>query len=77
MKGGRETIGTAEELHAAAREITGLDPTTDVDPNGLDLVWYVRAVEMGTHRIGSFIVDDASGELIWSAFPLPPASELP
>lgn len=25
MKGGRETIGTAEELHAAAREITGLD----------------------------------------------------
>jgi len=59
------------------RDVTGLDPTTDVDPNGLDLVWYVRAVEMGTHRIGSFIVDDASGELIWSAFPLPPASELP
>src|SRR3989337_492028 len=31
MKGGRETIGTAEELHAAAREITGLDDFGDDD----------------------------------------------
>ena len=27
------------------RDVANLDPTTDVDPNGLDLVWYVRAVD--------------------------------
>jgi len=31
VKAGRETIGTAEELHAAAREITGLDDFGDDD----------------------------------------------
>jgi hypothetical protein len=54
------------------RDIAGLDPTTDLDPDGTDLVWYVRAVDAGTHRIGTFIVDDATGKLRWSAFPLPP-----
>jgi hypothetical protein len=60
------SVTTLEE-----RDVVGLDPTTDIDPAGAGLVWYIRAVEAGTHRIGTFIVDDATGELRWSAFPLP------
>jgi hypothetical protein len=59
-----------------ARDIADLDPTADLAIDEGAWVWYVRAVEAGTNRIGSFIVDDATGELLWSAFPMP-AIEVP
>ncbi|MEW5990959.1 MAG: hypothetical protein AB1736_06390 [Chloroflexota bacterium] len=77
----RRSIAAAASIQSVTlleeRDVAGLDPTTDVDPNGLDLVWYIRAVESGSNQVGSFIVADATGELVWSAFPMPQASELP
>ena len=52
-------------------DIPSIDPTFPFDQTNLSIAWYVRAVQDGTHEIGSFVVDDASGTITWSAFPLP------
>jgi hypothetical protein len=64
--------GIVQSMTAAeARDVIVIDPTVDLGVDDLAVVWYVRAVESGTHQVGSFVVDDATGELIWSAFPMP------
>lgn len=64
--------GTVQSITALdAVNIGDLDPTVGPALEGRGIVWYVRAVERGTNRVGSFIVDDASRELLWSAFPMP------
>ena len=54
-----------------ARDVATLDPSAVVDPHSTNVVWYIRAVEATTHRIGSFVVDPASLAILWSAFPMP------
>jgi len=64
--------GTVQSMTVLeAQDLASLDPTAIIDLDARAVIWYVRAVEAGTNRIGSFIVDDATGELIWSAFPMP------
>ena len=64
--------GTVQSMTVLeAQDLASLDPTATIDLDARAVIWYVRAVESGTHRIGSFIVDDATGELLWSAFPMP------
>jgi hypothetical protein len=53
-----------------ASDIGSLDPTVGTALEGRGIVWYVRAVERATNHVGSFIVDDATGVLLWSRFPL-------
>ncbi len=54
-----------------ARDVATLDPTALVDHGSTNGVWYIRAIEAKTHRIGSFVVDQASLAILWSAFPMP------
>ena len=64
--------GTVQSMTVLeAQDLASLDPTAIIDLDARAVIWYVRAVEAGTNRIGSFIVDDATGELLWSAFPMP------
>jgi hypothetical protein len=67
---GSEPVVLATTL-LEVRDVAGIDPTARVAGAPNEAVWYVRAVEPATHRIGSFVVDQASQAILWSAFPMP------
>lgn len=54
-----------------ARDVAMIDPTTDLDPEGLGYVWFVRAADTTSGSIGTFILLDGEPGIRWQRFPYP------